>query len=96
MEHKSDRTPEEDTLLTLLVTLIEKFEEEHYLLPQADPHSILLHLMEAQNTKEEDLVRIIGADRDVVLEVVNGKRSINKNWAKALGEFFHVSPALFS
>ncbi|KJH70242.1 helix-turn-helix domain-containing protein [Aliterella atlantica] len=96
LEHKSDRTPEEDTLLTLLVTLIEKFEEEHYPLPQADPYSILLHLMEAQNTKDEDLVGVISADQDVVREVVNGKRGIDKNWAKALGEFFHVSPALFS
>jgi HTH-type transcriptional regulator/antitoxin HigA len=59
LEHKSDRTPEEDTLLTLLVTLIEKFEQEQYPLLQANPHSILVHLMEAQNTKEEDLVGVI-------------------------------------
>lgn len=96
LEHKSDRTPEEDTLLKLLVTLIEKFEEEHYPLPQADPHLMLLHLMEAQNTKDEDLVGVIGADKNVVCEVVNGKRGIDENLAKALGEFFHVSPALFS
>ena len=96
LEHKSDRTPEEDTLLTLLVTLIEKFEQEHYPLPSANPHLMLLHLMEAQNTKEEDLVGVIDADKDVVCEVVNGKRDIDKNWAKALGEFFHVSPQLFS
>lgn len=96
LEHKSDRTPEEDTLLELLVTLIEKFEQEQYPLPEANPHSILLHLMEVQNTKEEDLVRVIGSNRDVVFEVVNGNRDIDKNWAKALGEFFHVSPQLFS
>ncbi len=96
LEHKRDHTPEEDALLELLVTLIEKFEQEHYPLPQADPHSMLVHLMEAQNTKEEDLVKVISADKDVVLEVVNGKRDIDKNWAKALGEFFHVSPQLFS
>lgn len=96
LEHKSDRTPEEDALLELLVTLIEKFEQEHYPLPEANPHSMLLHLMEAQNTKEEDLVGVIGVDKDIVCEVVNGKRDIDKNWAKALGEFFHVSPQLFS
>ncbi len=96
LEHKSDRTPEEDTLLELLVTLIEKFEEEHYPMPQADPHSMLLHLMEAQNTKEEDLVGVISADKDVVFEIVNGNRYIDKDRAKALGEFFHVSPELFT
>ncbi len=95
LEHKRLRTPEEDTLLELLVTLIEKFEQEHYQLPEANPHSMLLHLMEAQNTKEEDLVGVIGIDKNIVGEVVNGQRDINKNWAKALGEFFHVSPELF-
>jgi hypothetical protein len=29
------------------------------------------------------------------VEVVNGKRSISKTQAKALAEFFHVSPELF-
>lgn len=93
LEHR-DRTPEEDALLELLVTLIEKFEEEHYPLPEGDPHSMLLHLMEARDIKQEDLVRVIGS-RGVVSEVVNGKRSISKAQAKALAEFFHVSPALF-
>lgn len=94
LEHKKLRTPEEDVLLELLVTLIEKFEEEHYLLPKSDFHSMLLHLMDAQNTKEEDLVGIIGSNGDVS-EIVNGKRNIGKEQAKALGEFFHVSPELF-
>ncbi len=96
LEHKSDRTPEEDTLLELLVTLIEKFEQEQYPLTEVNPHSMLLHLMDVQNTKEEDLIGVIGSDRNVVFEVVNGNRDIDKNWAKALGEFFHVSPQLFS
>lgn len=95
LEHKCDRTPEEDTLLKLLVTLIEKFEQEHYPLVEANPHSMLLHLMEGQNTKAKDLVGVIGSDKDVVFEVVNGNRDINKEQAKALGEFFHVSPELF-
>lgn len=53
LERKKLRTPEEDVLLELLVTLIEKFAEEHYLLPKLDSHSMLLHLMDAQNAKEE-------------------------------------------
>jgi len=89
-----DRTPEEDALLELLVTLIEKFEGEHYPLPEGNPHSMLLHLMEARGLKQEDLVGVIGS-RGVVSEVVNGKRSISKAQAKALAEFFHVSAELF-
>jgi antitoxin component HigA of HigAB toxin-antitoxin module len=41
-------TPEEDALLELLFTLIEKFEDEHYQLNASTPHSILRELMEAR------------------------------------------------
>lgn len=93
LEHR-DRTPEEDALLDLLVILIEKFEEEHYPLLEVNPQSMLLHLMEARNIKQEDLVGVLGS-RGVVSEVVNCKRRISKAQAKVLGEFFHVSSELF-
>jgi HTH-type transcriptional regulator/antitoxin HigA len=40
------------------------------------------------------LVPILGSRRRVS-EVINGKRAISKAQAKALGEFFKVSPDLF-
>ena len=89
-----NRTLEQNTLLELLVTLIEKFEDEHYQLNASTPHSILQHLMEARGLKQADLVGILGS-RGVVSEVVNGKRDISKAQAKALGEFFHVPTTLF-
>ena len=61
LDHRSRRTPEEDALLDLLVTLIEKFEQEHYPIPQGTPLSSLLHLMEARELKQEDLVGVIGS-----------------------------------
>ena len=94
LEHKPNRTPGEDTILELLVTLIEKFEDEQYPIPQGMPHSMLLHLMDAGGIKQENLVGVIGS-RGVVSEVVNGKRSISKAQAKALAEFFSVDVGLF-
>ncbi|MGL5922399.1 helix-turn-helix domain-containing protein [Chroococcidiopsis sp.] len=91
---EKNRTPEQDALLDLLVILVEKFEDEHYQLGGSTPQSILLHLIEARDFKQEDLIGVIGS-RGVVSEVVNGKRGISKAQAKALGEFFHVSPELF-
>lgn len=93
LEHRN-RTLEEDTLLELLVTLIEKFEEEHYPLPEGYPRSMLLHLMEAQSITQDDLVAVFSS-RGGVSEILNGKQSIRKAQAQALGEFFHVSPELF-
>jgi HTH-type transcriptional regulator / antitoxin HigA len=93
LEHRQ-RTPEEDALLELLIILIEKFEEANYPVPNVEPGKMLLHLMEARNMKQEELVGVIGS-RGVVSEIVNGKRSISKAQAKTLGELFHVSPSLF-
>jgi HTH-type transcriptional regulator / antitoxin HigA len=89
-----DRTPEQDELLDLLVVLVEKFEDEYYPINDASPHDILLHLMEENNLKQADLVGILGS-RGVISEVVNGKRQISKNQAKALSNFFHVDVGLF-
>ena len=94
LEHRPNRTPEEDALLELLVTLISLFEDEHYPIPEGTPQKTLLHLMEARNLKQEDLVGVIGS-RGVVSEVVNGKRGISKAMALALAEFFSVDVGLF-
>jgi HTH-type transcriptional regulator / antitoxin HigA len=93
LEHRQ-RTPEEDALLELLIILIEKFEDASYPVPNVEPDRMLLHLMEARNVKQEELVGVIGS-RGVVSEIVNGKRSISKAQAKSLGQLFHVSPSLF-
>lgn len=87
-------TPEQEQLLLLLVALIEQFEDQHYQLKPATPHEVLNELMLVRGLKQSDLVGILGS-KGIVSEVINGKRSISKNQAKALGEFFHVSPALF-
>ncbi len=87
-------TAEEERILQLLLTLVEKYEDEHYPMNNASPLDILLHLMESNDLKQADLVNVIGSS-GVVSEVVNGKRQISKNQAQALGKFFHVDPKLF-
>lgn len=89
-----NRTPEEQALYKLLVLLIETYEAETYPMEQSAPHKILQHLMEASGTRQADLVGLIGTS-GVVSEVVNGKRTISKAQAKALGNYFKVSPSLF-
>ncbi|MCC3407042.1 MAG: transcriptional regulator [Microcoleus sp. PH2017_10_PVI_O_A] len=90
----NNRTPEEKALHKLLVTLIEVYEAENYAIDKSEPHEILQHIMEASGTRQADLVGIIGSS-GVVSEVVNGKRAISKAQAKALGDYFKVSPSLF-
>ncbi|MBW4620999.1 MAG: transcriptional regulator [Cyanosarcina radialis HA8281-LM2] len=87
-------TPEESALHKLLVQLVEVYEEENYQMNRSTPHEILQHIMEYSSTRQVDLIGVIGSS-GVVSEVVNGKRSISKAQAKALGAYFKVSPSLF-
>jgi HTH-type transcriptional regulator/antitoxin HigA len=87
-------SPEEDKLFKLMVCLIEDFEERAYPIPNAAPHEVLQHLMEARDLKQADLLPILGS-RGYTSDIVNGKRAISKEHAKKLGGFFHVSPEIF-
>ncbi|TFI51516.1 transcriptional regulator [Mastigocladus laminosus UU774] len=91
---KKNRTIEEQILHKLLVILVEAYETQNYPMDESAPDEILQHIMEASGTRQADLVGIIGSS-GVVSEVVNGKRSISKAQAKALGDYFKVSPSLF-
>lgn len=87
-------TAEQAEVLQLLAILIEQYEDEHYQLKAATPHEILNELMLVRGLKQKDLLEIFGS-KGISSEVINGTRGISKNQAKALGDFFHVSPALF-
>jgi len=57
---EANLSAEELALLELMSVLVERFEEEHYPIPDSPPHQILRHLMESRNTKQTDLVPILG------------------------------------
>lgn len=90
----SNLSPEEERLLDLLSILVERYEDETEEFPPSPPHRMLQFLMEQNDLKQADLVNIFGSSGRVS-EIVNGKRAISKAQAKALGEFFKVSPELF-
>ncbi|MEK7833200.1 MAG: transcriptional regulator [Acidobacteriota bacterium] len=86
---------EEERLLDLLSTLVERYEEEHYDFEPSAPHEVLQHLMEARGLKQKDLEQLFGSS-ERTSEAINGIRPISKKQAKLLGEFFYVSADLFS
>ena len=94
MDLGENLTDEQAEVLQLLVTLIEQYEDKHYQLKAATPLEILHELMSVRQLKQKDIVEVFGS-KGVTSEVINGKRSISKNQAKALGDFFHVSYSLF-
>jgi HTH-type transcriptional regulator / antitoxin HigA len=93
--NKETTSLEEDRLLDLFVILVEKFESEHY--PSqgfSTPHSRLIHLMEANHLQPADLIGVFGSS-DLVAEVIDGKRSINKSHAQKLSDRFNLPSTLF-
>ena len=93
--HHPNRSLEENELFALLITLIEKFEQDHYLPGAAStPRSRLLFLMDQRQLKPADLVSLLGSE-DALAAIMNGDREISTFQARALGTFFHVDPGLF-
>lgn len=91
---QKNRTVEEKALHKLLVILIEAYETQNYPMDKSAPHEILQHIIEASGTNASDLVGLIG-NESIVSEILNGQRSINQAQAKALGDYFKVTPNLF-
>ncbi len=93
--HSDNRTPEENELYDLLVTLIEKFEQEYYQPGvTSTPQSILHFLMEQKGIVRKDLGEILGS-QDIAIKVLDGKLKIDRERAKVLGGFFNVDSSLF-
>jgi HTH-type transcriptional regulator / antitoxin HigA len=93
--HKENASPEEEQLLDLCIILVEKFELEQY--PSQNlstPHSRLLHLMEANDLRQEDLLNVFGSST-IADEVISGQRSINETQAQKLADRFNLPPKLF-
>jgi HTH-type transcriptional regulator/antitoxin HigA len=88
------RTLEEDALLNLLAHLVEQFEQKAYPIRQAAPAEMIAFLLEQRGLKPVALVEILGS-RGRVSEILAAKRSVSKEQAKKLAEFFKISAAAF-
>ncbi|KXS32521.1 MAG: putative DNA-binding transcriptional regulator [Candidatus Gallionella acididurans] len=81
-------------LLELLGQLVEDYEKEHHVIPDAVPREVLRLMMEQNGLKQTDLADEIGR-QSVVSEILSGKRGINARQARALAARFHISAAAF-
>jgi len=91
---KENPTREEEKYATVLMTLIEAYEEEHHSIPDASPLEVLRALMDANSLRQKDLVPIFGSE-SIVSEVLHKKRDLNKAHIERLSRRFRVSPAVF-
>jgi HTH-type transcriptional regulator / antitoxin HigA len=91
---KKSVTPAEKKLVALLTVLIEQYEAKHDPVPDAEPVSIIRHLMEAHNLRQKDLLDVFGTE-SIASEILRGKRELTKQHIRRLSKKFNVSPAVF-
>ncbi len=80
-------------VLHFLGDLVEKYEDEHVVIPEAEPRETLRFFMDQSNLKQEDLADCAPQAR--ISDILNGKRSISKGIAKNLARRFGVHADLF-
>ena len=89
------RSPEENELYQLLITLIEKFEQEYYQPNQQNnPQSMLLFLLEQSDQTKADLQAVLGSET-LVDDILNGNQKINPELTQKLAALFHVEASIF-
>ncbi len=91
---KGDLTSDERDYLNLLGTLVYEYEEEHYPIPDIHGVELLKVLLIERDLRQKDLIPVFKTE-SVVSSVLSGQRKLTANHIQKLGEFFHISPAVF-
>jgi len=81
-------------LLELLAVLIERYEAERYGSSNADAVDTLKELMAAKGMKQSELAPFFGS-KGVASEVLNRRRRISINSARALAKHFNLPVDVF-
>lgn len=79
----------------VLTDLVEDYEDEHVLIPDASQADVLRELMTANGLSQSKLAKEVGISPSTVSAVLGGARSFTKEQVSKLAKFFHVSPSVF-
>ena len=91
---QSEPTRDEEEAIGLITLLIERYESEHYPVPDAAPSEVLRFLLDQNGLSQRDVSAELGSESTVSL-VLSGKRPLNRDHIARLSRRFHVSPSIF-
>jgi HTH-type transcriptional regulator/antitoxin HigA len=91
---KPNPTLDEEEAIELMTLLIDRYESEHYPVPEAEPAEVLRFLLEQNGLSQRDIAPELGSESTVSL-VLSGKRQLNRDHIARLSRRFNVSPAVF-
>jgi HTH-type transcriptional regulator/antitoxin HigA len=81
--------------LDVLTDLVEAYEEEHVIIPDASEGDVLRELMRSHRLSQGRLAKEVAIAQSTISAVLNGDRSLTKDQVGRLSKFFRVSPATF-
>ena len=87
-------SPSEEEAIELLTLLVERYEQEHYPIPAADPVSVVRLLIEHGNLTQRDLIPQFGSESAVSMFLV-GQRNLTIEQVRKLCTRFKLSADVF-
>ena len=81
------------SMLELTMELMQRWEDEHVIVPDAEPREVLRYLLEENDLKQKDLRDI--ASPTLISDILAGRRAISRILAKRLAERFNVNVSAF-
>jgi HTH-type transcriptional regulator / antitoxin HigA len=81
--------------LDVLTDLVERYEDEHFVFPEASEADVLRILMSSNRLSQSSLAKKVGISQSTISAVLNGTRALTKGQVIKLASFFNVSPAAF-
>lgn len=80
--------------IELLTLLVERYEQEHYPIPAADPASVVRFLIEQQNLTQRDLIPQFGSESAVSM-FLSGQRNLTVEQVRKLSLRFKLPADVF-
>jgi HTH-type transcriptional regulator/antitoxin HigA len=80
--------------IELLTLLVERYEQEHYSVPDADPASVVRFLLERQNLTQRDLIPQFGSESAVSM-FITGQRNLTLEQVRNLSARFNLPADVF-
>lgn len=82
--------------IELLTFLIEKWDDEHSTLTEADPVETLKYLMDENKIKAKTLADILGVSKSTVSEILHYRKGFSKEIIRKLADRFKVKQEAFN
>jgi HTH-type transcriptional regulator/antitoxin HigA len=92
---QEDRDEGAEEYLDVLTDLVEAYESQHVLIPDASEADVLRELMRANGLSQLRLAQEVKISQSTISAVLTGARSLTKDQVLRLAKFFQVSPTAF-